>query len=49
MGNRGKAKTWSLEAIDQVLDESSKILAVLSEQQVRRRRAAKGISEMFGE
>ena len=49
MGTRGKAKTWSLEAIDQVLDESSKILAVLSEQQVRRRRAAKGISELFGE
>ena len=49
MGTRGKSKTWSLKAIDQVLDESSKILAVLSEQQVRRRRAAKGIPELFGE
>ena len=42
-------KTWSPGAIDQVLDESSKIFVVLSEQQVRRRRAAKGMSKCFGE
>ena len=49
MGTKGKLKTWSPGAIDQVLDESSKIFVVLSEQQVRRRRAAKGISKCFGE
>ena len=48
MGTRGKPRKWSLEAIDQVVTNVSPILAVLTEQQKRRRRMAKGISELWG-
>ena len=48
MGTRGKPRKWSLEAIDQVVTNVKPILAILTEQQKRRRRMAKGISEMWG-
>ena len=48
MGTRGKPRKWSLEAIDQIVTNVSPILAVLTEQQKRRRKMAKGISELWG-
>ena len=48
MGTRGKPRKWSLEAIDQVVSNQLPILSVLTEQQKRRRRAAKDTSELWG-
>ena len=47
MGTRGKPRKWSLEAIDQIVSIQLPILSVLTEQQRRRRRAAKGMSELW--